>query len=229
MGAHAGGFHQANALFDVCEFSEFPANIPVMSLIIGGVIGSSVVLIGDSATGTKVVHMPSLNILVGWVGDFNKALDWLACSGSAEYFNPSIGAQDFDESAKLLIEHVNSLDHMHGDGKQAAILVAGHQKGQPKTGIFETWGGKGSWPIAPSALPEKFMVGCLAPFGLKSLTASLPEKVTSIDQIRRVASEKIKDASDWLKANNQQPCIALPEVLIDLPAPAGNAPASPAP
>jgi hypothetical protein len=85
-----------------------------MSLIIGGVIGSSVVLIGDSATGIKVARMPSLNLLVGWVGYFNKSPYWLFSSGSAEYMDPKVVAQDFNESAKLVI----STCRMHG----AAIL-----------------------------------------------------------------------------------------------------------
>lgn len=206
----------------VCVQFRSCVTIRNMSLIIGGVIGSSVVLIGDSATGIKVAHMPSLNLLVGWVGYFNKSPCWLFSSGSAEYMDPKVVAQDFNESAKLIIEHVNSLDHMHGNGQQAAILVAGHQKGQPRTGIFETWDGKGSWPKTPSTLPEKFMVGCLAPFGVKSLTADLPEQVTSIDEIRRVACGKIEHASDWLKKNSLPPCIALPASLLHLAAPAGS-------
>ena len=182
-----------------------------MSLIIGGILRSKVALFADSA-GTKVMYVPSLRLIVAWAGYFNRPPLTIVSSTEPEFLNPNehAGNLSVDARMQVLIEHINSLEHVHPNGKQALIFVAASYENVHKIKVFESWGGKGEWPPTGENLPPLFMAGCLEPFGITGAYTRLLDSVSSVSSLANLGVDKIKQANDWLCKCGMSPNIQPP-------------------
>lgn len=183
-----------------------------MSLIIGGIVRSKVAMFADSAIAPKVISVPCLKLIVGWVGYFNRSPLAISYPTEPEYLNPNEHADysGIDASIETFIKHINSHDHIHPNGNQALIFVAACHDDARRIMVFESTGGKGDWPTVGAVLPPLFVAGYLEPFGIAGAYAPLTEPVFSVSALADLGLHKIRHGNDWLRNHGKNSIIHPP-------------------
>lgn len=169
-------------------------------------------MIADSATGPKTGSLPALGVIIAWVGYYHRAPIFLIHQDHEEFLDPNScpRSTELEISAGILLNHLNSLRHVHPGGRQAAIFVGGLTHGDPAVLMLEASGGSGSWNRSRSELPNNFMAGCLEPFGIRGLCAQLDDCIGSKQELASLALAKSEYANDWLRRNGRDVIIAPP-------------------
>lgn len=183
-----------------------------MSLVTGGIQRSKVAMFGDSATGPKVIAVPCLKLILAWVGYFNRSPLLLSNPAEPKFLNPEehIDYLGGEISIQTCINHINSLDHVHRNGRQALILIAAFDENVQRVQMFESNGGRGDWPRVGIDLPPLFVAGYLEPFGIFSAYAPLTEAISSISGLANLGLRKIQHAQGWLATHGMNPIIQPP-------------------